>query len=394
MAGSQLTPEGLSLVRYDEAYEKTAARIQEIVGKDAKIDPQSRFGQLIHFAAELEANLNELVEAAAEVNNPARASGQWLSEMVTINFIERLKAAKSTTVLTCAAGESGATIPAGHLVTTETGGSSWSLDEELYIPPNSTAQVAATCTVAGAISAPADSITVIQNAVFGWESVTNEADALLGRDEETDPELRVRRILAAEKSSSSSVPGIITELLQVENVTNVRVVANTSSAPLPDGQPAHSTRAIVQGGKDQDIGEALYSNVASGLSTFGLISTTVFDPRSNQQFTMYHDRPTYKNVIVEVDSTYSVSDGFPQDGESQVRQNILDWFNDLDIGDDVNRTRLYTPINEVEGHIVSRLQIGLKGGAVSDADIPIEVFEKAIIEVSADDIVLNFIEAT
>ena len=65
-------------------------------------------------------------------------------------------------------------------------------------------------------------------------------------------------------------------------------------------------------------------------------------------------------------------------------QAIVDWFNNLNVGEDIHYSRLYEPINSIRGFAVRNLKFGYKGGTLGVDDIIIKHNELATI--NAEDI--------
>lgn len=81
----------------------------------------------------------------------------------------------------------------------------------------------------GPILAVSGSLTKIETPVSGVDAVDNLTDGNIGRDVETDTELRIRRELSLRILGAATVEAITARLLQeVENVTAVKVLENDS----------------------------------------------------------------------------------------------------------------------------------------------------------------------
>ncbi len=78
---------------------------------------------------------------------------------------------------------------------------------------------------------------------------------------------------------------------------------------------------------------------------------------------------------------------FPINGNEKIRQAIVEWFNNLNVGEDIHYSRLYEPINSIQGFAVKNLKFGYKGGTLSLEDIIIRFNEIATL--SAEDIIIG-----
>lgn len=86
----------------------------------------------------------------------------------------------------------------------------------------------------GPISAPANSLTEILTPVAGWASLTNPQAGVTGRDQETDAELRLRRVQSLHLLGAATVEAIRSRLLQeVDGVSSVIVFENVTMTQDP-----------------------------------------------------------------------------------------------------------------------------------------------------------------
>lgn len=162
------------------------------------------------------------------------------------------------------------------------------------------AEVRAEAAETGPVPALANTLTIIETPVSGWQGVTNPADAELGRAEETAEELRIRRRVELRALGRASVDAIRGRLLDPELVPGARsaiVFENPTDTTNVDGMPPHSIEALVEGGEDADIREVVFSSKAAGIATYGTTSGTVVDA-SGVSHTVRHSRPTLVTIWI------------------------------------------------------------------------------------------------
>lgn len=86
----------------------------------------------------------------------------------------------------------------------------------------------------GPISVPANSLTEILTPVAGWTSLTNPQAGITGRNQETDEELRLRRVNSLRILGAATVEAIRSRLLQeVPGVTSVFIFENVTMTQDP-----------------------------------------------------------------------------------------------------------------------------------------------------------------
>jgi uncharacterized phage protein gp47/JayE len=180
--------------------------------------------------------------------------------------------------------------------------------------------VASASVETGPITAVSGDITAIETPVSGWDSVINLLDAELGRDVETDEDLRVRRELELARAGTSTVDAIRADVLQVEDVTSVRVFNNPTDGVV-DGMSPHSVEVLIRGGDDQDIWDQLLASVAAGIATVGDEVGTAEDSQGTLH-TMRFSRPDEIEIYVDVELIID-ADLYPLDGDDQVEAAIV-----------------------------------------------------------------------
>lgn len=158
---------------------------------------------------------------------------------------------------------------------------------------------------AGPVAAPSGQLTGI-NPVSGWNGVTNPLDAVLGRDVETDAELRVRRAQEVEAPGSTSAAGIAADISRnITEVISVYVLENDTDATV-DGIPPHAIEAVVYGpaspssADDEEVATQILASKAAGIGTEGTTTVGLLDSQ-NFVKTVKFTRPTTLTPTVEID---------------------------------------------------------------------------------------------
>ena len=139
--------------------------------------------------------------------NPNFATGPSLDLLLPLNGMTRNPATKSTVTLKVS-GLSGYVLAAGSQAIDDNG-YIWSTTEEVtFTGVSNKISVGATCDTAGAISAPAGTINKQYKPEVGWSTVENDIDATLGKNRETDAEVRERRNKLFSRTASGTAEAI------------------------------------------------------------------------------------------------------------------------------------------------------------------------------------------
>jgi uncharacterized phage protein gp47/JayE len=234
--------------------------------------------------------------------------------------------------------------------------------------------------VTGPTVANADTFTVIETPVAGVTQLTNSLDAILGRDIQTDSEFKQTRKENLQKKGTAANEGIRNAVLAVEDVIQVIVVGNRTSAIDLDGRPPHSFETIVDGGVDQDIAETIFASGAEGIQAFGSITVPVID---SQGFS--HDIGFSRATVIEIHMIVNIvqnldpTEGplYPATGDQDVEDAILAFTQDFRINQDVIVNQLFTPINTIAGIIGIEILIGTSPSPTLSDNIPIGTVEKS-----------------
>jgi len=239
--------------------------------------------------------------------------------------------------------------------------------------------VGVTAVTPGAIPAYSGTLTVIETPVAGWTSVTNALDMTLGKDIETDAQFRIRRLETLATAGASTIDSIRARILNVQEVTSCRVFENDTDVVDGSGRPPHSFEAVVEGGANQDIGDAIWQVKAAGIATDGDINVNVLDSMGLTHVVSF-SRPNDVDIYVDVEITVD-SDLFPDDGEEAIKEAIANFAQTaFGIGDDVIYFELFCPIAEVAGVLTVDLNISTIDPPVGTANIAIADDEKSLFD--------------
>lgn len=314
---------------------------------------QSVPGRQISIQSSLVDDLSAKAEFILNAFNPYGAIGAQLSNLAPLMNKRRLMAVRSQVTETMTADSNGATVPSGTIVSSSVDSTiRFQTTEDVVIPPSSTATVLMEALDAVAVQPAAGTITVISTPVFGLASATNMTSATAGRARETDGELRFR-MLATSAAAVGTPEGIFTAISDVDSVTYVSVQENFNDVTDSNGLPPHSVMPIVDGGDVTEVAQAILRSVAAGIdlatpadvpaATFA--SATVMNPANNQPATIYFVRPSDLNVTIALN--ISSNSALPADWQTQVKNSIISFLSEWEVGRVLYASRLYSAVNGV-----------------------------------------------
>lgn len=346
-----------------------------IYGQDIAFDSSDQDTQWLGIFA---AALNDAYAMAVGVYNsfsPATAQGVGLSSVVKVNGIKR-QAASYSTVDIVNVGQAGRTIRSPKVK--DDAGNIWTMPD-FTIPFSGEVTVTATCTVLGAVAAPAGTQWSIAAPQIGWQSVRNAAAGTPGAPVERDPELRVRQSRSTMLPALTVLDGIEAAILAVSGVSRLKVYENDTSVTDANGIPGHTISVVVDGGDALAICQAIAARKTPGAGTYGNASQVVVNafgvPRQINYFRP-HEPPISVNIVVRSLNGYTLDD------ETAIRQAVSDWVNALDIGQAVLVKRLYGPALLIGTARASRFEIvtitvARDGSVTKEADVSMAFNEAA-----------------
>lgn len=226
------------------------------------------------------------------------------------------------------------------------------------------------CEVEGPNDIITGDITSIYTPVNDWVAARNLMNGYTGRYLETDEEARIRRKVAFRtgKSTEEAIYRWITNY--VAGVSYCSVVSNRTMEVDQDGRPPKSVEIIVQGGKDQEVANAIWKTAPAGIQVgldpvnpfTGNTMVPVTDYMGNPQ-KVYFSRPAPKYLWVEVSYSLYNDEAFALDGLLQIQNAIVDWAGkEYSLGKDVIPSRLLQAVYTVSGLGVCSIR-----AAVSDS---------------------------
>lgn len=249
-------------------------------------------------------------------------------------------------------------------------------------------QTLATCTETGVNLQDANTVETIQSPLVGWDTTTNPFAAISGKVVETDAELRLRFLQAKFQDGSNTYEAIYAAILKLDGVKQVVIYENeTDTAFVSPPVPAHSFYPIVLGGISTEIAQAIWNNKPAGILSYGTVTTGVADSQGILHDISF-DRPT--DLPIYVSMSIVKDDTFPADGETAIKDSLVNYFSEFGIGANVVYSRLYTPINSAaNGFYIDSLTIDTTPTPVGTSNISVAYNE--IVNISASNILVSFI---
>ena len=391
-----VTAQGLQIKTLQQILDELAARQKATIDATLNTSADSPVGQLNGIFASQLREVWEVLSVAYNGFNPDAAEGFLLEKLSALTGTIKRPASKSTVSLTVDL-DAATTLVAGTHFANVVGDpdNRWTPQEDYTAGVSGPQSVDFEAEFAGAVVANSGTITNINTAVSGWNSVTNAADATVGREADTDAILRQRREDELRATGSATVDAIRADILQDESVEQCNVFENTSDVTDANGLPPKSFEAIVFDGTppaltNDQIAQLIWDTKPAGILAFGVEEGTATDSLGFFH-TIKFSRPTEREIHLELDLDINISSGYA--GATAVKDAIVALNSSkLLVGRDVIANDIRCVAQLFPGIIdVSALRLGFSASPVGITNLVIGPRELARLDTGRITITENFI---
>lgn len=360
--------------------------------------PETPAGQLIDGQTALVTEKDNNIIFLANQFNPKNAVDAWQDALAAIYFIQR-KIAQPTYVTCQATGAYGTVIPYGAIVQ-DVNGRQYMNTAPATINASGQALLYVRCTELGPVEAASDSITKIITTVPGWDSVTNAAAGVTGRDRESQAALESRRAQSVAKNAHGSVAALFGKIADINDVSALLILENTTNQDITQKGvtiAGHSVYISVYGGNDNDIARAIYNKLDAGCGTNGNTAVTYnpasdnIDDQPDMVYTYYIERPTTVATGVVV----TVADSETETLTNNIKQAIVNNFNGnsgyrrVKMGDTLYASRFYDDV--IKAGVTELQTIKIKYPQTAGATDSAEVDADEIPTIGLSDITVTYV---
>lgn len=387
----EFTPDGIQVETFQEIYDRIADGYRDIYGADINLDPDSPDGQRVALEAQEQLDLQSFGAYQYTQLDPDTALGQALNVIIKLSGITRRPATRSQVDVSVTADRP-VTLPADYAVEDDLG-QAWVTLDAVDITTGTTT-VTLFAENFGAVEADPNTITEPATIVIGVQSVTNPTAATVGRDEETDEELRIRRDRSLETPATSTAGGLFTALGDLPGVTDLVVYENDQDTTDTERNiPPHTIWAVVDGGAADDIIETIAKNKTGGTglkgSVEGIYNETLFKPNGDAYVIIHEmrfDRPA--DVALFVRATITRKDSAVPSDLDLIEKFLSERV--FAINENAIASELYRTVYKAgDDFIATDLEISLDGITWTDARIesaPDEKFGISVADITLTEI--------
>jgi uncharacterized phage protein gp47/JayE len=376
-----LTSTGFVPKTLEECVAERQASYRGNFGENIDLDERGPYGQQIAIDSEREANLWALAQAIWDAFDPDNAEDDQLDALCKITGTFREGPLYSTMTVRCV-GTVGTVLLPGRVVSVVGSGVRFASVAEATIAEEGATDyvdVLFQAEETGPLVCLAGTVT-IETPVSGWDSAAAVEDADVGRDNETNADLRIRRIVEMRTGANAALEAIRTAVSQVEGVNSVVVFENTTDVTDGDGIPPHSVEVLVdlEGGTDEEtVRAAIFASVGAGIEAHGDNSGTVEDSTGIEHtvaFTEAEQVEIYESCALTVNA-----DEYPVDGDDQVQLALLTYGNTYTTGQDVKASRQIMALRDIPG-IIDAVVLVSDHVTPDDTSVTISMRQRAVFD--------------
>jgi uncharacterized phage protein gp47/JayE len=368
---------GINYPDYPTLLAQIQNQLRDIFGDDINLDPDSQDGESTAILTQAIYDTMQIAVMTYNAYSPQYALTNALDRNVKINGIQRKEGSFSQVNLTLI-GAAGTVITNG--VAQDTLGQAWNLPPSVIIPITGTIVVTAISAVIGDIRAGVGTVTRISTPTNGWQSVTNVLASIPGLPVESDAQLRKRQSRSTMIPNLTILDGIGGALGSLANVQRYVLYQNDGEITNPIGLPPHSIACVVEGGDAQEIGDVIAQKKSPGVGTFGDIPVTTIDSRGVITVVNFFE-PRAVAIFVEVYIT--ALPGFLLSTTTNIRNEVANYINGLNIGESVYNSKLCAPANLYNAPLsgtynLTRILTEVPPGGFTSDDIILRFNENAV----------------
>lgn len=339
--------------------------------------PETPAGQLIDGQAVLINRKDSEILYLANMFNPKTALGIWQDALAGIYFIER-HVAIATLVTGNIKGAYGTVIPYGAIVQDQKG-YTYTNVTVTTIGEDGTATAIFRCSQRGAIEIGVGQLTKIVTVVPGWDSITNLAAGVTGRNSETQAEFEQRRRASVAQNAhgiASAVEGALANLSDVVAVSVLENRGDTDKVLYGVTLPPHSIYCSVYGGNIESIAKTIHEKIDGGCGISGNTKIAYVDEKGNE-FVYYIEIPTTTTFALSVKIRKTST--LPTNYEEQIKKVVLQNFNGelnkygrAKMAQTIYASRFYADIVDVGVDNLENIEISYPSGSewTDSVDIP------------------------
>ncbi|EPN8209724.1 baseplate J/gp47 family protein [Yersinia enterocolitica] len=368
----QFNNNGLEIDTFRDLFQTLSDAYKDIYGQDIDLDQESPDGQRVAIEAQARTDIEASLQWLYSQMDPDFNTGDMQQVIAKLHGLYLRPGSRSQRDLNVATDRP-VFLYSGYKIRDQSN-QVWFVRQNVTIPAGTTTVTFFAQDFGKVTGLIADTFTQL-TPELGVLSITSDAVAVVGRDEETPEEFRQRRNRSLENPATGSTGAIFAKVAQLPGVTDLNIGENDTKVDNPaTGIPANSIWLVVEGGAVSDIVEVIIKQKGGGTGVKGevtgrYIETLVRPDGSTLSIAhdMQFDRPVYIPLHINLTARRkAVNDPVDVETLKQVLAGRV-----MHIGEDIDANELYADGygSARVNYVLTNMKISADGVTFTDAEL-------------------------
>ncbi|HDQ4038840.1 TPA: baseplate J/gp47 family protein [Yersinia enterocolitica] len=368
----QFNNNGLEIDTFRDLFQTLSDAYKDIYGQDIDLDQESPDGQRVAIEAQARTDIEASLQWLYSQMDPDFNTGDMQQIIAKLHGLYLRPGSRSQRDLNVATDRP-VFLYSGYKIRDQSN-QVWFVRQNVTIPAGTTTVTFFAQDFGKVTGLIADTFTQL-TPELGVLSITADAVAVVGRDEETPEEFRQRRNRSLENPATGSTGAIFAKVAQLTGVTDLNVGENdTKIDDVLTGIPANSIWLVAEGGSVSEIVEVMVKQKGGGTGTKGsvigrYIETLIRPDGTTLQIAhdMQFDRPIYKPLHINLTAKRKVTND-PVDLDT-LKETLAKRV--MHIGEEIDANEFYADgygsgrVN----YVLTNLKISIDGITFTDAEL-------------------------
>lgn len=344
----QYDSNGIITQNLTEILDERENSLKPIMGEDFVIDKTTPIGNMELADANSELTIQELIAwLIPNMLDANTAQGYFLDCICEKNRIYR-KQPQYTKMSLVLHGTANSEFKKGDItISDKQSGVYYNLNTDVVIGVNGTGIGQFICQYYGEYAPNTNTTFTILTPVVGLDNITLDESILnlsVGRNTETDEELRRRRMFSVQQTSTNTLASIRSNLYSLDGVLHVTYFENETENTDDRDLPMKSFEYIVDGGTGTDIAQVIFNNKPAGTRAYGLSQEIIKDSEGLVHAIGYTPA---KHINIGIDIRVETHSTQAESWKKEIKNALKEKFDDIqDIGSPVKDYNYYTVLTQ------------------------------------------------
>lgn len=368
----QFNNNGLEIDTFRDLFQTLSDAYKDIYGQDIDLDQESPDGQRVAIEAQARTDIEASLQWLYSQMDPDFNTGDMQQIIAKLHGLYLRPGSRSQRDLNVTTDRP-VFLYSGYKIRDQSN-QVWFVRQNVTIPAGTTTVTFFAQDFGKVTGLIADTFTQL-TPELGVLSITSDAVAVVGRDEETPEEFRQRRNRSLENPATGSTGAIFAKVAQLTGVTDLNVGENdTKIDDVLTGIPANSIWIVAEGGAVSEIVEVMVKQKGGGTGTKGsvigrYIETLIRPDGTTLQIAhdMQFDRPVYKPLHINLTAKRKVTND-PVDLDT-LKEALAKRV--MHIGEEIDANEFYADgygAGRVN-YVLTNLKISIDGITFTDAEL-------------------------